>query len=114
MKIQHQLRLAAARCLALLQRYHDGERTVAAREKMVAEVEVVIGWLLELGLPAGVTEDGLLGPVEMCLLDRYGHELGQRLNREFVEAFEGSGMPLVFKGGYKHLINAQKSGYAIC
>jgi hypothetical protein len=83
--------------MSLLQRYHDGERTAAPKERMAAEVEVVIGWLMELDLPPGVTEDGDLRPVEAYLLALYGHEAGRRLNGEFVEVFERAGMPLISK-----------------
>jgi hypothetical protein len=95
MLIEGQLQAAAARCLSILLRYRNGERTAATKAMMVAEIEVVVGWLMELGLPSGVVETEVLAPVGTYLLARYGHEAGQRLNTEFVEAFEAAGMDLI-------------------
>ncbi len=64
---------------------------------MGLEVALVVGWLMELDPPPDVTEERVLRVVEVTLLARYGHEVGQRLNREFVEAFEECGMPLISK-----------------
>ena len=100
MAIEDKLQMAVTQCLSLLRRYHDGERTAEARAKMVAEVEVVIGYLMELKLPPGSTVRGILSPVENHLIDLYGHEAGRGLNKDFVEVFEGPGMPLVFKPKY--------------
>jgi hypothetical protein len=88
--IEEQLREATVRCLAILLRYRHGEKTDAARARMVAEVRVVVGWLMGLDPPPGAAEGGVLGPVEDYLLSRFGHEAGLRLNAEFVEAFEGA------------------------
>ena len=102
MSMEHQFRKAVARCLSLLRRYHDVGRTAAA--KMAAEVEVVIGWLLELDLPSGAAKVGVLGPVEARLLSQYGREAGRALDEDFVEAFGRAGMPLVF--GNKFIYNS--------
>lgn len=88
-RIDDRLQDATARCLAILLRYRNGERTDATRALMVAEIETVVGWLMELKLPPGTAEYGVLRPVESYLLARFGHEAGLRLNAEFVEAFEG-------------------------
>ena len=100
MPIQDQLQMATARCLGLLKRYESGERTAEAKAEMVAEVEVVIGWLMELDLPPGATRRGVLLPVEKYLLALYGRGTGARLNSEFTEVFEGPGMPLLFQRRY--------------
>ena len=86
---------AAARCFSILRRYHQAERTAAAKALMAAEVATLVGWLLEIRLPAGAAERGILDPVEDHLLTRYGHEVGRRLNGEFIEAFEHAGMGLI-------------------
>lgn len=65
------------------------------RERMTAEVEVLVGWLIELNLPPGRMQTGLLQPVEVWLLERYGPEVGLRINGDFVEAFERAGMSLL-------------------
>lgn len=93
--IEDRLGTAAARCLAILLRYRNGERTRAARALMTAEIAPVAGWLMELDLPPGATEGGVLTPVESHLLAHFGHEAGRRLNVEFVEAFEAAGMSLL-------------------
>ncbi len=100
MPIKDQLQVATSRCLSLLKRYEAGERTTEAKAEMVAEVEVIIGWLMELNLPSGATRRGLLWPVQDDLITLYGHEEGQRLNKEFAEVFEGPGMPLIFQRKY--------------
>jgi hypothetical protein len=96
--IEDPLREAAARCLSVLLRYRNGDRTAATQGMMIAEIETIVGWLKELDLPPGVTETGVLQPVEEYLLARYGHEAGLRLNAEFVEAFEMAGMDLLTHG----------------
>ncbi len=78
-----------------MRRYHGGERTDEARALMIAEIHTVVGFLLELNLPEGATERGILGPMDDYLLARYGHEVGRRLNAEFLDAFEEVGMPLL-------------------
>ena len=98
MSIQHQLCNAAACCLSTLQRYHDAERTAAAKARMAAEVELLIGYLLELDLSPGMAEAGVLKPVGTQLVTRYGHEVGRRLDAEFMKVFEGAGMPMIYNG----------------
>ena len=68
--------------------YHNEKTARSAREMTVAEVRAVAGWIGELGLDAGETDDGVLRPVGRELLLRYGHEVGPRISAEFLEAFE--------------------------
>jgi len=90
-----QLQEAAARCLTILLRYRHGARTAATKAAMVGEIEAVVAWLMELDFPSGVTEGGVLPPVETYLLARYGPEAGQKLKAEFVEAFAAAETDLI-------------------
>ena len=99
MVIEERLQDAVARCVTALRRYHFGERTSAAKAKMTAEIDLLVGWLLELHLPPGVAQAEILIPVETYLFARYGHEVGSRLNAEFIEAFEANGMALLARDG---------------
>ena len=94
-RIDGQLVVAAARCWSILRRYYVGERTDRARALMCAEIDTLVGWLMELNLPPGAAKREILAPIEAYLLARYGHEAGMRLNAEFVEGFEANGMCLL-------------------
>ena len=100
MSINQQLRLVTARCLSVLQRYHDEGRVESAKAKMVAEVELIIGYLIEINPTFRQTETDVLGHVEEHLLSRYGSEAGRRINQDFLDAFEGAGMVLLFRPRY--------------
>ena len=95
MAIEERLQEAAAQCVAVMRRYHSGERSSAARSRMSAEIDLVVGWLLELDLPPGLAQARVLAPVESYLFARYGHEVGRRLNDQFLDAFEANGMGLL-------------------
>ncbi len=92
---KNQMLKASDCCISILRRYRTSDRTAAARDLMVAEVQTVVGWLLELDLPPNRTLGGILVPVERYLLTHYGSEAGRCLNAEFVEAFEKFGMGLL-------------------
>ena len=95
MSTGNQLREAAARCFSILRRYHNAEKSAGSRALMEAEVATLVGWLIELDLAEGLAEARVLDPVEEFLVARYGHEAGRRLNGEFIEAFESTGMGLI-------------------
>ena len=87
---ERQLQETVARCVSIMVYFHnDPERTPKTKERMVAEVQVVAGWVAEMGLKPGQTDELILRPVEAELFARYGHELGLRLNRMFLEAIDG-------------------------
>lgn len=93
--IEDQLRAATARLMSILRRYLLGERTAQSSTLMALEIELVVGYLLELDLPDGVAQDYVLAPVADYLMVRHGPEAGARLNAEFVAAFEAVGMSLL-------------------
>lgn len=87
---ERQLQETVARCVGIMVYFHnDPERTQRTKERMVAEVQVVAGWVVEMGLDHRQTDERVLCPVEAELIARYGHEVGPRLNRLFLEAFDG-------------------------
>lgn len=110
--IEDQLQLATVRCLAILRRYYGGEQSARARHLMVAEVEMVVGYLLELDLPPGATQAGVLAPVADHLALRHGVEAGRRLNAEFVAIFEGAGMSLLAPPGDGRAVPPPVDGWA--
>jgi len=85
---EEQVRETVDCCLATLDRYHDAERRSDARAIMAAEVAVAVGWLSEWGLSLGEAVDLIAVPVGETLVSRYGHEVGRRLDSEFMGAFE--------------------------
>ncbi|MHC5536954.1 hypothetical protein ACYOEI_01615 [Singulisphaera rosea] len=88
MVTEQQVRGTIASCLAALDRYHDTERLSRSKAMMAAEVAVAVGWISEWGIPLCDAVELVARPVEWGLLNRYGHELGRRLDAEFMEAFE--------------------------
>ena len=86
------LHRAASCCTKILRRYGERPPTPASRDLMVAEIEVLAGWLQELGLPPGAVEDGLLPPVEYYLVASHGLEAGRRLHDEVIEVLDRVGV----------------------
>lgn len=58
---------------------------------MASEVQAMAGRVGEIGVKPGEADGHILRPVEAELLARYGHELGPRLTRMFLEAFGNPG-----------------------
>ncbi len=79
---------AAARCLVILRRYREVERTAETRARMVAEIEVIVGWLMELGLLTDQNQEFILKSVERYLVEQYGLVIGHSLTTQFIDAFE--------------------------
>jgi hypothetical protein len=82
-----------ARCLSIMVAYHNSGTERGARQAMVKEIRVVAAAIKVFSLSVWETVERIVHPVESELFARYGHELGARLNAEFVEAFEGYGVP---------------------
>ena len=78
-----------ARCVGIVVSYHHGGRCEASSRRMVDDVQAVRGEVLGLGLSPDEMEGLLIRPVSGELIARYGHELGPRLNAEFLAAFDG-------------------------
>ena len=92
MASDNQLLKAAACCTNILRRYGERAPTSASRDLMVAEVEVLAGWLLELELPPGAVEDRFLPPVEYYLVACHGLEGGRLLRDEVIAVLERVGV----------------------
>lgn len=88
MATEREIQETIARSVAIMVCFHNSEKTKRAGAMMVSEVQTVAGMVLELDLGVGETDDCILRPVEQELLMRYGHEVGPRLNTEFLKAFE--------------------------
>ena len=86
---ERQIQETIARCVSIMVYFHNEERTPKVKAMMIAEVQTVVGFVGELGLGLGSreVEERIVIPVEGELLTRYGHEVGRRLNAEFVSAF---------------------------
>jgi len=91
MTIERQAQRAVALCMDILNRYRAGEKTAVARATMASEIQTIADWALQSDFEPAQTDEQILRPVEASLLARYGHELGPRLNRQFLAAFEAVG-----------------------
>jgi hypothetical protein len=89
MATQRQLQETVARCVSIMVYYRNEPRSERTRERMVAEVQLVAGWVMELGLVAEETGRHIFRPLEGELIARFGQAAGSRLHAEFVQAFEG-------------------------
>ena len=82
-----------ARCVGIIVYYHNAERTARSGRRVASEIREAVGWLADAGLDHRAMDDKVIEPVEGELMARYGHELGFRLNREFVRAFDATIYP---------------------
>jgi hypothetical protein len=92
MMTDRQIQEIVARCVSTLVFYHNSERSREADEQMAAEVQVIAGFVKELGLDVADVDKRIIRPVEFELIDRYGHEVTPRLFGEFIGAFESMGV----------------------
>ena len=99
MSYENQIREAVARCLSTMTRYHGRRRSPYSTLLMIAEVQAHAAWVTEMGLGPGEVVERVLRPVEAELTARYGCELGNRLNSDFLKAFENYGTFDVLVGG---------------
>ena len=83
-----EVRETIARCVSIIVYYHNCGRTQQTTTAMVDDIQVVAGLVAGQELGIRQIDERILRPVEAELLARYGHELGFRLNKEFVEAFD--------------------------
>jgi hypothetical protein len=86
---ERQLQETVARCVGIMAYFHNAARTRQATELMDAEVRDMAGRVAEWDMGAVEVDGLILRPVREELHARYGHELGPRLNRLFLEAFDG-------------------------
>ena len=91
MAIDSEIQEAIARCVSILVCYHNADRSRHTTLTMIAEARAVAAWTRELSLGPGETDERILRPLEAEMIARYGHELGSRLNHEFLKAFEDFG-----------------------
>ncbi len=83
------MRQAVARCLSVMVFYHhDRADTRDPCAPMRGEIRQIAAWVDELGLGSVATDDDLIEPVRVGLIDRFGHEVGARLFAEFTGAFD--------------------------
>jgi hypothetical protein len=88
MPTERHIQDTVARCVATMARYHRADRSSEAQEQMIAEIEMLAGWALEMSLVPDDIETMLWQPVREELTARFGHEVGPRLNVAFLQAFE--------------------------
>ena len=90
MPIERALSETVARCVGVVVYYYNVERTSRSRRVMSSEIGEAVGWLAGSGLDGRALDDAVVEPVEEELMARFGHEVGSRLNREFVRAFDAA------------------------
>jgi hypothetical protein len=93
MATQRQLQETAGRCVSAMISYHNSGRSEKVHDRMVAEVQMIAGFLEELGLDRGEIDRRIILPVEAELIARYGQVAGSRLAIQFVEGFESLDIP---------------------
>ena len=85
---ERQAQETIASCVSTMVYYHNCERSPEVDERMVAEIQLVAGFIEETGLSRDGADWRIIRPVESELIARYGHEVGRRLAVRFIEAFE--------------------------
>ena len=88
--IERALSETVARCVGIVVYYYNVERTGRSRRVMSSEIRAAVGWLADSGLDGRALDGVVVDPVEEELIARFGHEVGFRLNREFVRAFDAT------------------------
>lgn len=86
MATEGQVQGTIARCVTTVVRDHDGGRTRYTTISMIAEIQAHAAWVMELDIRPGAADEGILRPVEVGRLARYGPELGVRLDADFLKA----------------------------
>jgi hypothetical protein len=93
MATQRQLQETVARCVSAMVSYHNCERSEKVHDRMVGEVQMIAGFLEELGLGRGEIDHRVILPVEAELIARFGQVTGSRLAIQFVEGLESLDIP---------------------
>jgi len=85
---ERQIQETVARCVGIMVSFHNAARTPQAQELMTAEIRIMADSVAEWSMGVAEVDGLILRPVEAELHARYGLELGPRLNRLFLEAFD--------------------------
>lgn len=85
-----QVQEAIAQAVSIMVGFHGDGRNPHCQEVMAAEVQVLTGWIFEAGLKPEEVERRILRAIGDELVARYGHEVGPRLNAEFLAVFDGA------------------------
>jgi hypothetical protein len=91
MNIERAIQETIARCVAIMVAYYNSGPNERATREMIAEIRAVAEAARAFSLGIRETVDKIIHPVEAEIFARYGHELGTRLNAQFVVAFETYG-----------------------
>ena len=78
-----------ARCVTVMVHYQNSSHTAKTKELMVAEIEVIAGWVMELELDDSTISKRFLEPVQAELMERYLPKHAFSLNDAFQAAFNG-------------------------
>jgi hypothetical protein len=82
-----------ARCVSIIVAYYNSGPNERATREMIDEIRAVAEDATSFSLGIRETVEQILHPVEAEIFARYGHELGSRLNSQFLMAFESWGAP---------------------
>jgi hypothetical protein len=93
MSLERAIEETIARCVSIMVAYYNSGPNERATREMVAEIRAVADAAKAFSLGIRETVDRIVRPVEAEIFVRYGHELGSRLNSQFVIAFERWGEP---------------------
>jgi hypothetical protein len=95
MPTERQIQKAIEFCAATMDRFQAARRMPYASIEMAAETQAQAFWILHLASRSPSAADRVLRSVEDELVSRYGRDIGGRLNREFLQAFDSFGTSLL-------------------
>jgi hypothetical protein len=93
MNTERAIQETVARCVAIMVAYYNSGPNERATREMIEDIQAVAESARAFALGIRETVEQILKPVEIEIFARYGHELGSRLNSQFLMAFEGYGLP---------------------
>jgi hypothetical protein len=83
-----QVHQTVARCVSAMVFYHDAVRSSEVARRACGEIRAIVGEVARWSVAGEEVYRSILRPVEDELIRRYGHELGLRLGRWFIDEFE--------------------------
>jgi len=95
MPTERQIEKAIEFCTATMERYQASRRMRYAAIEMIAETQAHASWIMNFHGQSPMTAERILRSVEDELVSRYGRDIGGRLNREFLQAFDSFGTSLL-------------------
>lgn len=87
MMTETQRESTVSQSVAVMVRYQEDRKYRPCRDRMIAEIQAIAGWVRQAGMDPITTDSLVLQPVGDRLLAVCGSEVGPRLYSEFLRAF---------------------------